>query len=151
MIYLVFLILVVGMKFTGSFRDIWMHAALVREHRDSGTINANLEWFRTIRIYLRLRRNPIYLRNLIGNIIPFIPLGYFPAAVRERKPAVVQFFGTMLRGLAVVLFIELFQLVTGLGYFDVDDILLNMIGCLIGFCFYCLIGWWTVRRRMNKV
>lgn len=138
------------MKFTGSFREIWVRAALVREHRDAGTVNANLEWFRTVRIYLRLRRNPVYLRNLIGNIIPFIPLGYFPAAVRERKRVCFQFFGTMLRGLSVVLFIELFQLVTGLGYFDVDDILLNMIGCLIGFGFYLLFELWAARRQPGE-
>ena len=137
-LYLGFLILFVGMKFTGSFSELWMKAALVRENREAGVLNANLTPFHTISIYLRLRRNPIYLKNLVGNIIPFIPLGFFPAIVRKQKSGILFCFFTMLRGLSVVLFIELFQLVTGLGYFDVDDILLNMCGCLIGYLLYLL-------------
>jgi glycopeptide antibiotics resistance protein len=33
--------------------------------------------------------------------------------------------------------IESFQFITMLGYFDIDDILLNILGCLIGYCVYC--------------
>jgi len=32
--------------------------------------------------------------------------------------------------------IEALQFITMLGFFDVDDILLNMIGCIVGYCFY---------------
>lgn len=144
--YLIFLILFVGMKYSGSFQELWLQAAVVRENRDAGVLNANLELFRTIRIYLRLCRNPIYLRNLVGNIIPFIPLGYFPAAVREKRRFLPSFCKTMLCGLSVVLFIEVFQLVTGFGYFDVDDIVLNMFGCLLGYIFYLLSGLLIPRR-----
>lgn len=146
-VYLTCLILIVGMKFTGNFKELWMRAAVVRENREAGVMNANLEWLRTIRIYLRLRRNPIYFRNLVGNIIPFIPLGYFPASLQRRKRGIFRFAASALHALSIVLFIELFQLVTGFGYFDVDDILLNMIGFVIGYAGYLLLGLWSMHRR----
>ena len=138
MVYLICLILIVGMKFTGSFKELWMRAAVVRENREAGVMNANLEW---------LRRNPIYFRNLVGNIIPFIPLGYFPASLQRRKKGIFRFAASALHALSIVLFIELFQLVTGFGYFDVDDILLNMIGFVIGYAGYLLLGLWSMHRR----
>lgn len=35
-----------------------------------------------------------------------------------------------------VIGIEVFQFVTMLGFFDVDDIMLNMTGCIIGYLIY---------------
>jgi len=32
--------------------------------------------------------------------------------------------------------IEALQFITMLGFFDVDDILLNMIGCIVGYCIF---------------
>lgn len=50
------------------------------------------------------------------------------------KPA-RRFTITMVLGLIYILGIEGIQLITDLGVFDVDDIILNMIGVLIGYLF----------------
>lgn len=136
-IYLILLILFVSMKFNGSFRELWIHAAFVRENRVQGNLNANFDLLSTIKVYLRLRNvNPIYLRNLLGNIIPFLPMGTFEGMLRKRKNLFMNFLAAMWHCLFIILLIEVVQLITGLGYFDVDDILLNMIGCFMGYCFY---------------
>ena len=132
--YLFILILFVAMKYTGSISELLQGAADVRANRAAGNVNANWELFYTIRVYLKYRNlNVIYLRNLLGNIIPFIPMGYFSAVFLPKRKFLLPMFQCFL----LILSIEVFQFVTGLGYFDVDDILLNMIGCLLGY--------WAVR------
>lgn len=129
--YLFLLILFVAMKYTGSIPDLLDRAAGVRAARAAGTINANWDLFSTIRVYLKYRNlNRIYLTNLLGNIIPFIPMGYFSAIFLPKR----KFLIPMFRCFLLVFSIEVVQFVTGLGYFDVDDILLNMLGCLTGYC-----------------
>ena len=141
---MVVLILFVSIKFQGSFQDLFLRAAAVRENRLSGSLNANFVPFSTIRIYYRLRnQNPVYVRNLIGNVIPFLPMGYSEAFFCFHKRNKLFGIKAMLICLFMIVFIEVVQLITGLGYFDVDDILLNLLGCLLGLGFFLLYqnGW----------
>ncbi|PZN12445.1 MAG: hypothetical protein DIU69_03540 [Bacillota bacterium] len=91
--------------------------------------------FKTILQYLAGEPTPgVAVRNLVGNVVLFIPLGVL-------LPAVLPAFGR-LRAVTAASFllslsIELFQLVTGAGQFDVDDLLLNMGGAVA--------GWWGLR------
>lgn len=55
----------------------------------------------------------------------------------------------MLICLISIIGIESFQLVTMLGYFDVDDIILNMTGCLIGYCVY--VGFRILARNHSQI
>ena len=132
-IYLAILILFVSMKFTGDFHELWDSALRVRAIRRDGVWNANLELFKTIKTYWRLihSSNKVYLKNLVGNIIPFVPMGMFEAYRHTRKSRIITFFTSMLRCLGIIVVIEVVQLFTCLGYFDVDDILLNIIGYII--------------------
>lgn len=71
--------------------------------------------------------------NLIGNIIMFIPMGiilpvYFDKARR--------FFGSVLITIFTILCVELIQFITFTGTFDVDDIILNFFGAIVGFCIW---------------
>ena len=52
-------------------------------------------------------------------------------------------------GLASILLIEIFQFLTKLGTFDVDDIILNVFGGLIGYLLY--IGLTAIRNHLPKV
>ena len=68
--------------------------------------------------------------NLAGNVIMFIPLGFFLPLnwkVFRKLP------GLILTVLGIILCIELLQMVTMLGSLDVDDVLLNMLGCSMGY------------------
>ena len=72
--------------------------------------------------------------NLVGNVVIFIPFGFFmPWASRIRS-----FFLTTIYSFGFSLVIELFQLVTKVGSFDVDDLLLNTIGGIIGFVLFVI-------------
>ena len=62
------------------------------------------------------------LKNLLGNLLPFIPFGFLlPIAY----PRIKAFFKVFLVGMFAVLFIEIFQYMTRLGSFDIDDIILS--------------------------
>lgn len=70
--------------------------------------------------------------NLIGNIAIFIPLGIFLQLFHKNKritPCLAWVFSATLA-------IELLQLLTGLGIFDVDDLILNFFGGFIGIFLY---------------
>ena len=80
-------------------------------------LSCNFIPFRRLSLYLTDLPNTIALRNLLGNILPWIPLGLltrwrFPTAKRSHV-----FVGLALFCLAT----ELLQLVTFTGSFDVDD------------------------------
>ncbi len=90
---------------------------------------ANFVPFHTIKLYIRILPETIAILNLVGNVIGFVPLGYLVPLVFKKHSG---FFRSLLFGLLFILFIETTQLVTGLGEFDVDDMILNMLGVLIG-------------------
>ena len=70
------------------------------------------------------------LRNLLGNIVLFIPLGLFlPGLFRAQRR-----FSVFLPTVALlILAVELLQVLTMLGSADVDDLLLNCAGASLGF------------------
>ncbi|GHV16356.1 hypothetical protein FACS18949_00290 [Clostridia bacterium] len=97
------------------------------------TDRVNLVPFHTIGVYFKLHSVEIYARNIWGNILPFIPFGILlPAAYPKMR----RFWVTMLVAFAIILLFETLQLLTGLGSFDVDDIILNMASCAIGYFLY---------------
>lgn len=66
--------------------------------------------------------------NLFGNVLIFMPFGFFlPMASRYRS-----FFATLFWSFILSLGVESFQLVSKVGCFDVDDLLLNTIGGIAG-------------------
>jgi len=74
--------------------------------------------------------------NLGGNIIGFMPLGFLlPLTVFRRHRLVL----TVIAVFGISLLFEVTQLYTGLGVFDVDDLLLNTTGGLLGFIMYLII------------
>lgn len=74
--------------------------------------------------------------NLLGNIVAFMPFGALIRWVINRKVCWYQAMGyTFLFSLCV----ELLQLVARVGVFDVDDLILNTIGGLMGFWVYYLL------------
>lgn len=76
--------------------------------------------------------------NLAANIVTFIPLGFFIALLfkRVRNINIVVVFSIM-----ITTIIETMQIILNVGVFDIDDIILNTLGCIIGFIFYKIIKW----------
>lgn len=60
----------------------------------------------------------------MGNLLPFVPFGFlFPIAY----PRIKAFFKVFVVGMFAVLFIEIFQYMTRLGSFDIDDINVSLL------------------------
>ena len=76
----------------------------------------------------------LFVKNIICNILLFIPYGYFAADYIDSKKSLAICFLTML----VSLTIEYVQLNIG-RTFDIDDIILNTTGGLLGYLLYRVI------------
>lgn len=69
--------------------------------------------------------------QLIGNVLAFVPLGILvPLLLRDRLPSGII---VLLCSLLLSLGYEVTQLLTGIGIFDVDDLLLNTLGGVAGY------------------
>ena len=74
------------------------------------------------------------LRNIVGNILLFVPLGFsFPLRFKVNK-----FWKVILLGFFTSCLVEVIQLFTSIRSFDVDDLILNTFGAIIGFILYRL-------------
>lgn len=72
---------------------------------------------------------------LIGNIVMFMPIGFFPALLWRRW----SWWKSTLAGFCVSVTIETAQLFTERST-DVDDVILNTLGALLGWCLAWLLG-----------
>ena len=75
----------------------------------------------------------LFIRNIIGNILMFIPFGFFTSYYLKLDKKRIIFYITLI----VSIVIELIQLKIGRA-FDVDDIILNLVGSLLGYFMYRL-------------
>lgn len=92
----------------------------------------NLQPFKEIHRYLAyweiLGLYTVFL-NLAGNILAFVPFGlFFPFLSRKNR----SLWKVTLISFEVSLLVEVIQLVTKVGSCDVDDMILNTLGGLIG-------------------
>src|SRR5271170_2104757 len=82
----------------------------------------------------------IAMVNLFGNIIPFMPIGFL-------APLVVRSFSwqrALVLGVVTGLTCEVMELVFRVGIFDVDDIILNAFGVMLGYGVFVMF-----KRRAN--
>lgn len=106
---------------------------------DQIRMNLNLEPFHTIRLFLNALGNHTYrvtaVINLGGNVIMFIPLGFF---LPQVFPALQKFWRTILVTTLIITAVELTQLFSLLGCCDIDDLILNVLGAAIGYSIFIL-------------
>ena len=104
----------------------------------------NLELFKEIRRFITYREQLgtfAVLANLAGNIVIFVPYGFFISMASRARG----FFKTLFFSMGLSLCVEVTQLFTRVGSFDVDDILLNTIGGVIGYIVFLMCN--GVRRK----
>ena len=71
----------------------------------------------------------IVVTNILGNIIAFAPFGIFlPILYKDKIDNIKKFTLTMI---IIVFIVECIQFITKSGTFDVDDIILNVLGATI--------------------
>ena len=111
----------------------------------------NLTLFKEIRRFIVHREILGYkavMLNLAGNVIAFMPFGFILPEVWDQLN---RWYTITLLGFLFSLCIEVAQLVGRVGSFDVDDLLLNTIGALIGyFAFVVAKGVWNSYRGKNR-
>ena len=86
----------------------------------------------------------LFYRQVIGNIILFIPFGYFATYYAKLTKIRHIFFITFVTSTTI----EIVQRFIGRS-FDVDDIILNVVGGIIGFLLF--IGIDAIRKKLPKV
>ncbi len=114
---------------------------------DTGEYRYNLELFREIRRFLGNWNQvgfSVMFMNVFGNILIFMPFGFFlPMASRYRS-----FWTTLFASFALSLGVEMFQFLTRVGSFDVDDLFLNTLGGILGYAIFAIGS--AIRRRRRK-
>lgn len=100
---------------------------------------ANFVPFRSIHYYLISRQEPLEvgLVNVLGNVLLFIPFGGLLPLVVQRFRS---FGSTLLLIGATSLLFEVIQMLTAMGNFDIDDVLLNVVGGALGYGLYRLLA-----------
>jgi len=78
---------------------------------------------------------------VVENVLLFVPYGFLLPWVFERARG---FLRTGFWGLLTSVCVEVLQLISGGGYFQIDDILTNTLGALIGF-----LGFAVIRRMFT--
>lgn len=79
----------------------------------------------------------LFYKNIFGNMLLFLPYGIFIAKYINLKSPTVLLIIAFITSLSV----EVIQFLIG-RVFDVDDIILNVLGCFIGFIAYKLFKKW---------
>ncbi len=133
-VYIALLFVFVVVKFKGSFYEL---SNRINSYSMQGSINYNFIPFRNISTQFKYITQWWALKNLLGNIIPFIPFGLLLPITYKKFSSMISVF---VIGLASILVIESFQFFTKLGSFDVDDIILNMIGIVCGYLMFLVVG-----------
>ncbi|MBE5968254.1 MAG: VanZ family protein [Lachnospiraceae bacterium] len=134
-IYIVLLIVFVVIKL--DFNYTFLHVRnSIKLNREFGFWNINLYPFKTTLSYIRrVKKSSIsimyVIEHLAGNVIAFLPMGFFIPLLTRHK-----LLYSMLICLGIIVLIEVIQFVFMIGYADVDDIILNMLGCFAGYGLY---------------
>lgn len=104
-----------------------------RYGRDIVTENVNLKLFKEIKRFIKYREYigfEGFVVNIFGNIFAFAPFGFFLPLLNSRYR---KFHIIALLSIIFSLIVETSQLLLKVGVFDVDDILLNSIGGILGY------------------
>lgn len=141
-IYFILIFIFVVIKFNGSFYDLSDRINSMRFNRTNGTWNINIIPFQSIKIQLVHFREWWAIKNILANIAVFVPIGFLLPNVYKKCAS---FFGTFVASFVLIVLI---QLITMLGYFDIDDILINMLGSLIGYVLFC---WFKMLSNISTI
>ena len=75
----------------------------------------------------------LFIKNVLGNMIMFFPLGFFAGYYIKTTSRPLALFLTTITSVSI----ELTQTFIG-RIFDIDDIILNVLGGMLGFYFYII-------------
>lgn len=85
-----------------------------------------------------------FFLNVVMNVAAFAPFGFFLPIISTRHK---KFISVFLLSLELTLAIESLQLFFKVGIFDVDDIIMNTLGGVIGYLVYYIVR--NMERKRN--
>ena len=120
-----------------------------QNHLEKTAAAINLTPFATIKLYWWILQNgqsrDLLIHafvNLAGNVVMFIPLGFYvPYLMKGMR----NFFKAMFLLVVLILTVETVQYFTYLGSCDIDDVILNVAGVLMGYLI-----WVCGRKKKHK-
>lgn len=127
--WIIFIIYLAGMAYFLFFSES-LHRGGAREYR------YNLVLFQEIKraLYcLKRGRVQYFLLNVVMNVAAFAPFGFFLPIISPKNK---KFLNIFILSLELTLVIETLQLLFKVGIFDVDDIVMNTLGGILGYGVY---------------
>lgn len=76
----------------------------------------------------------LFVKNVLGNMLMFLPYGFFGSIILKPKKSYIIMFLILIASISI----EWVQMSIG-RVFDVDDILLNFVGGMIGYALYVML------------
>jgi len=105
---------------------------------------ANVVPFSTIVPYLLGHKGLIIAGvNLVGNIALLVPVGFLVMLVVKN----MTWKKSLVLGIAAGLAIEVAQTLLRVGIFDIDDVILNAFGVMIGYWIFIMLAAWVRERK----
>lgn len=111
----------------------WMFIGFGRAVHSGGPLQYNVEPLKTIKLYFDLDNGVSFtgrLINLLGNVAVFIPFGLLLPLLKRRFDSII---GLTLCMAPCILLLESLQMLLRVGSFDIDDLLLNLLGVWTGY------------------
>ena len=86
----------------------------------------------------------LFFKNVLGNVLLFIPFGYFSNKIIKNRKIILAIITTIITSSSI----EIIQMNIGRS-FDIDDIILNLIGGIIGYLLYKLL--FNIKENLPEV
>ncbi len=106
--------------------------------------SVNLVIFNSIKLMMASHNPLLIIKNILGNVCLFVPFGFLaPLLLRPLR----RFWLSSLTGFGLSLLIEACQYEFAQRIFDVDDLLLNTLGSILGWLLFKSV--WEFYKRVN--
>ena len=124
-----------------------MFLGFVREQHEANIVRL-LPFVSTILFVQNTTSWKSIIINLFGNIIGFAPLGFLLPSFSGRCRK--YWYNTVMAGYLLSFGVELVQLLLRAGSCDIDDVILNTTGTLLGYCCFRLVQRKRKKRRQKR-
>jgi len=132
-----------GIQFDGNISHLIERQQAYKNNVQMGGQRYNLTSLSTLKYYFSYIREPFALYNILGNIVPYSIMAIIAKAAFEGKKATYPLLYCVLFSISN----ELMQYFSWLGKLDIGDILLNLIGSIIGICIYIMLKKYQIKSR----
>lgn len=89
--------------------------------------------------------------NLIGNIALLVPVGFIIPFVWRDAAKNMTWKKSLMVGFAAGFSIEILQAILRVGIFDIDDVILNALGVLVGYAMFSVLAKWMNAKKYLRI